>query len=1217
MRYTLILAASLAFAGQSLIPSASNNGSATTPTRALGDAYVIEFYVHNIGTWSANFGVVVDNSADFGIQYDSSAGTTLWVLTNGTADTGSSGPCVIVPATYPNGVLARFHRRVSGTAVTTYLELWSADGTGSRTICTQTATASSGTATGTTTMSAGAPVRFGFFRRITGEVALNGRPPVPADTGTYVYHWKFEGDLTDSSGNGRNFSMTGSTFAASPAVAIKAQFLAGPAVATLNGEGIASIPCRAGHPCTLTSTSWTTGDSVPTPASLFWQQISGPRTLRFSSRSAANVTVTGCTNQWPLPADPVASKYAVRLVATDSGVTASTDLEIGCIATDSNGIVVFPDTKLDNLLGPTIAFGRNPWTWADERQWTGHSIRVADITSRWMDADTGLPGFASWKAGTVAWDRDGSTCATTLAAELLPAATSVSVVDASVCDWSTLPVIVEIGGGLFNDWLWITGRSGNTLTVGAYGRNLSGVNATYPAGTTVNVNRLTGTSTAFLTTLCPAGAGVCGTISETGTVTMTNASATITKTAGGTTWANNTGVDGLRIRIDDGSGNLYMGTIDVTGTNVATGSKTWTGTTGSYTYHILRSDRAYLGLEWDDPNLPASPAAPNGNTMPWRLMGCTSNTVCYITERLEAFGTGAVSEKRYTWQDYVWLNGNAGIGPNYYDNTLGHYALHFRSGLSSPLNAARQMGRYWAKNPELMGGRIGTFPRTFAPDGMYVAAVADGQTEDWPILRQKTTSNWDTSPCNQDLREVAYSQSFNSLSALFDPDNTLRAAHKVELGKVYTQVNACKGADNSFPTSYTSDQSGVDLTATNGSRDVTGTSIPSGLCGTTSVSTNGSVTNGSAALTGTGFVSGSYVAVAGTRSGSPWIQFQQAFLVTSTSLTMGRPWQGDTCTDCKVYIFSDTNGYVVGGMYDRTKYVYPGTVDQLLAEPYPNNACEWINSSLIRLAVPFTGPTGSTYRYGKYNLLGNGTQVYMSGIKANALKYASKIDDATMASNFTALLRLVAQWILNTGVDDPNDGVNLAGIFYARGFDDCEPATIGSYHPYFCAPDPSLNPEVFAALIAAYEADNSLQAKIDRLYGSSFGKPGWTTGGVYTAPVDLTFPANENFGSVQYYGRFFGMGFAHQWPAARLGGVAAPQVRNLSITLTLPAWAADVRVTVTQPSGATTTAVCSAFPCTLNAAGDARQGEEHPVTLEYRNGSGVVLRTGRGIARVQ
>lgn len=1164
--------------GQSLRVGPGVNATWNQPARSASQPYRVEFWMHGVGPGPGNQADVI-NAGGVAFQVKWNGGSGLWL---GATHRSVGAPCTILPSQYPNGFAVRYQYDPGpGSAGKETCEIYDpASGTRHGSEQFYTGSATNPFTNGLLYGQPNGEFSLGFLRIYSTLVAAASRVPLPTDPAGDLLDFTFNNSLNDRSGNGRHLSSGSPSYVPSPPPAVISR------IRTPGAPGwTESLPCRAGFPCLLEGGgSYSTAEASGN-LTYNWQQLSGPTAVRWSSRTEAQPSVDGM----------IFGSYRFRLQVTDTnGQSASSEIEVGAVATDEKGVVIHADPRVDKFLGPMIALGRNPWTWADERHLTGAGMRnVAYAT----------PGFAQWQPGTVTWNRAG-TCATTLAADLAASATVLTVVDASECDWSSLPTILEVGNSLFNEAVLICARNGNTLTVCPYGRGLNQTNNSYSAGAGVGQTKITGNGTSFLTSVCAAGPGPAGTVYEAGSVAVTNGSAAVTRVSGGTPWAVNGAADGRRMRIVDGGGDIFVANLGVSGASTGNLSKVWTGPTGTYAYKILNTDRHFLALEWDDPELPANPPSPNGNTMAWRLIGCGSDTAAYVTERFEAFGTGAVANKRYAYHDSIWLNGN-GLGPNYYDEVLANYALHYRSGLSMPLAAARKLGRYWAKNPELMGGRVGGPPRAEALGGSFFAAVLDGQSEDWTILRRKVGTGWDTKPCNQDLREISYSQSYLALAALFDPDAAQRAVWKSELAKMYTFDNNCKGADNSYPTSYTSDQSGVDLTATNGSREVTGTNIPAGLCDTTA-GTNGSIANGTTALAGAGFVPGGYIALAGTRGGQPWIQFEQMVYRSATAVTLGQPWQGDSCAgDCRWYVFGPSSQYfVVGGMYDRTKYAWPN-VDPLLATPMQNNACERINSGLVRLAVPFTGATGSTYRYGKYNLLGNGTQVYMAGIKAYSMNYASKIDDPALAANYNALVRSLAQWILNTGVFDANDGVQSSAIYYARGFDDCEPAAIGTWHPYFCAPNFTLNGEVFAALVSAYQADNGLRDKIDRLYGSTWGKPGWTTGGVYTSPVDLTFPADVNF-AYKYYGLMFGMGFPHQWPAARLGGASPVQPQDVSINFDLEsvAGAASVRVAVTAPSGALSEAFCTTSPCTVTM--DRRQGA-HWVQIEYRNGAGQVL----------
>jgi hypothetical protein len=82
------------------------------------------------------------------------------------------------------------------------------------------------------------------------------------------------------------------------------------------------------------------------------------------------------------------------------------------------------------------------------------------------------------------------------------------------------------------------------------------------------------------------------------------------------------------------------------------------------------------------------------------------------------------------------------------------------------------------------------------------------------------------------------------------------------------------------------------------------------------------------------------------------------------------------------------------------------------------------------------------------------------------------------------------------------------------------------------------------------------------------------------------------------------MGMAHQWPAARIGGVMPAVPHTIIVAFTMPANATTANVMVTAPSSALTQKSCSSSPCTINV--DARQGT-HLVTIQYLNGSGSIV----------
>jgi len=154
-----------------------------------------------------------------------------------------------------------------------------------------------------------------------------------------------------------------------------------------------------------------------------------------------------------------------------------------------------------------------------------------------------------------------------------------------------------------------------------------------------------------------------------------------------------------------------------------------------------------------------------------------------------------------------------------------------------------------------------------------------------------------------------------------------------------------------------------------------------------------------------------------------------------------------------------------------------------------------------------------------------------------------------------------------------------------------------------------LTAEASQALRVYYEANPTPEAKAwgDLAYGSIWGNPPLTTGGVYH---DWNYVRDENsnsaLGAYKWTGFFFGMGMAHQWPAVRLGGVAPPRYRAVSLQIKPGTEAAaKTRTWVTAPSGEV-----KAYPCaslsTCDVTVDDRQGS-HWYVVQYLSAAGTVV----------
>ena len=103
-------------------------------------------------------------------------------------------------------------------------------------------------------------------------------------------------------------------------------------------------------------------------------------------------------------------------------------------------------------------------------------------------------------------------------------------------------------------------------------------------------------------------------------------------------------------------------------------------------------------------------------------------------------------------------------------------------------------------------------------------------------------------------------------------------------------------------------------------------------------------------------------------------------------------------------------------------------------------------------------------------------------------------------------------------------------------------------------------------------------------------QPGYTASGLSCDGLGAYNAMNNNYTGGKWTGFFFGIGMSHQWPAARLGGVAPTVNRTLSVgySLALEPNAVTVIVTLTSPAGAVTSTTCTSSPCAVTA--DARQG---------------------------
>jgi len=365
--------------------------------------------------------------------------------------------------------------------------------------------------------------------------------------------------------------------------------------------------------------------------------------------------------------------------------------------------------------------------------------------------------------------------------------------------------------------------------------------------------------------------------------------------------------------------------------------------------------------------------------------------------------------------------------------------------------------------------------------------------------------------------------------------------------------------------------------------------------------------------------------ITGTSGGSP---FTGSYLYSGTggSVLISVLWPGDTGNVSWMAVnIPDLSGN--GGA--MTAYATSNSDYTDLANNY---ACIWNSSTSLTLDHPWRGATGSTYGGYKGNLAGFGQQPYMLGIKSYGMGLLAAATDPALsayAGVYAAFNKQAAQWIHDKGVD-----ANTLTTNYGRIFEFCEPTTTASGTAFDertpgCNYGTSLNGmsvgreqnEEISNAISSFYIDNPGSANQlwgDSLYGAVWGNPSYNTGGVYSdaasdaTNIDATNLLDSSINIGKWYGFFAGMGMLHRWPAVRLGGVDAPNYKTVDVPFTLAAIvnAAQVHVTITEPSGKSASVTCTVSPCAVSV--DARSGSVL-MKLDYANSSGTVIAPGDAI----
>ena len=378
---TAALATFSAFGGQSIVSTSTSypNSSALPSFSPTHSAPLrIEFSIHD---WPSSPGGYAFISHAIGgyAQFIPSGFlfyTSYW-------DTSGHAAAIPLPAT--KFLYVRSQR--DPVAMTQSTEAW--DSQGNR-VFGETISITDKADTGAGLLVGAASVSTAFFRVHSTLLPLNCRPPVTSDHADTLLEWKFDGDLSDASGNGHAASLSSPTYVPTPFQNVIAKAKAANAPSWSDW-----VSLRAGKPNQLDATASYSQADGGADVRYSWSQSAGPTTVVWDDRTLAMPTISGT----------VFGTYTFCLQVTDSSSnTASADLTVGAVATDDNGVVVSANPNVEKIFGPMIAFGKNPWGYMDERAISATRLRAAAYNNLGINP----PVWETRQAGTVSYIFNGA-----------------------------------------------------------------------------------------------------------------------------------------------------------------------------------------------------------------------------------------------------------------------------------------------------------------------------------------------------------------------------------------------------------------------------------------------------------------------------------------------------------------------------------------------------------------------------------------------------------------------------------------------------------------------------------------------------------------------------------------------------------------------------------------------------------------------------------------
>lgn len=601
------------FAGESIVLSTQYVYNSSIPAQATNGPCRAEWSIHGWGSPPVDYHPASLDSCDFIVYWEAGGPAPVLSIYSG-HETGGVGACDISLSGVDFATIRYQRVPTSASTGSDLCQAWDKNGKMfSNSSIAYTGIAPGSSARGMLLGNTTTAVDTAYLREYSTVVPANAAPPTTAQSlAACLVSWKFDsgnnvGSLADSCA-GYNASISSGSpayvdtpYQGSPYSPIAIAMTCGAPSWTL----WLSFPV-GGTGCLDGTTSYSQSDASPA-VTCSWSNVGGVATPVIDSPSNCTSNVTAISTF---------GGYTFGLRTTDSaGNIAYFNLELGAVSMNSEGIVQQSDPNVDKIFnGPMIAFGKNPWQYEDERNYTGVNLQMvndtyyADQAAVWSVPGQGTVAYPFTGIGPAPSGQPGAT----LNGAISATATSITVSNAQrlpvlltlpTCpSISGTPAGILVGNSIGAQELvrvaCTTATTGvATLTVVYDGRGIAGTpwgNAqvvpaqAWPSGTIVGEMHLTGTGTLFVSDpnrpLCPAGApGPMGPIVYNGGyVQLTPNSGAITGI--GTAWAGLwVGAHAYAVgdRVVDGNGNLEQ--VTVAGTSSASTYPPWNTTVGGTT----------------------------------------------------------------------------------------------------------------------------------------------------------------------------------------------------------------------------------------------------------------------------------------------------------------------------------------------------------------------------------------------------------------------------------------------------------------------------------------------------------------------------------------------------------------------------------------------------------------------------------------------------------